>query len=153
MKSTKTKPAPADQSLARNARYHRRFALLAAMQAKNVLPLFEAERPHDARPRHAIEAIQAWAHAKRELGMVEVRRLSLGAHAAARQCKRDAARFAARAAGHAVATWHVPTHAMGVPIYACKAILASERTPIGATRNKYRPSGPSRRRAGRATEY
>ena len=152
MKRTKRRPPPADQALARNARYHRRFALLAAMQAKNVLPLFEAERPDDARPRHAIEAIQAWARAKRELGMAEVRRLSLGAHAAARQCQRDAARFAARAAGHAVATWHVPTHAMGVPIYACKAILASERTTIRTTKDKHRPSGPSRRRPGRATE-
>jgi hypothetical protein len=147
MKSVKERPAPADQSLARYARHHRRFALLAAMQAKNVLPFFEAERPNDARPRRAIEAIQAWAHAKRELGMAEVRRLSLGAHAAARQCKRDAARFAARAAGHAVATWHVPTHAMGVPMYACKAILASERTPPQAKGGQKRPPRSSLRGA------
>ena len=54
----------------------------------------------------------------------EVRKLSLNSHAAARAAKTDAARFAARAAGQAVATWHVPTHAMGAPIYARKAIAA-----------------------------
>ncbi len=119
-------------SLERDSRYHRRFALLAAQQAEKVLPLFERERPRDGRPRRAIEAIQAWTQCKRPLGMAEVRKLSLDAHAAARAAKSDAARFAARAAGHAVATWHVPTHAMAVPIYACKAILASRAAPAAA---------------------
>ncbi len=122
------KPAP-DRSLDRNSRYHRRFALLAAVQAERVLPLFEREHPQDSRPRRAIEAIRAWGQGKRELGMAEVRKLSLGSHAAARAARSAAARFAARAAGHAVATWHVPTHAMGVPIYASKAILADRNTP------------------------
>ena len=45
MKSTKTKPAPADQSLARNTRYHRRFALLAAMQSNKVLSEYPVENP------------------------------------------------------------------------------------------------------------
>jgi len=122
--------------MARSSRYHRRFALLAAMQAERVLPLFEGERPQDRRPRRAIAAIRAWAQGKRELGMAEVRKLSLGSHAAARAAKSDAARFAARAAGHAVATWHVPTHAMGVPMYACKAIIASRRNTSAGKRRK-----------------
>lgn len=112
-------------SLERDSRYHRRFALLAAKEAERVLPLFERDRPRDGRPRRAIEAIRAWAQGKRTLGLAEVRKLALGAHAAARAAKSDAARFAARAAGHAVATWHVPTHAMGVPMYAGKALLAA----------------------------
>ena len=132
MTTRKTKP---NRSLERNSLYHRRFALLAAIQAKRVLPLFERERPKDSRPRQAIAAIQAWAHGKRKLGMAEVRKLALGSHAAARAAKSEAARFAARAAGHAVATWHVPTHAMGVPIYACKAILASKSTPAKSPGN------------------
>ena len=110
----------------RNSDYHRLFALKAAKEAERVLSFFEKERPHDNRPRQAIEAIKAWAKGKRELGMTEVRKLSLGSHAAARDAKSDSARFAARAAGHAVATWHVPTHAMAVPAYACKAIAASK---------------------------
>ncbi len=130
MKRKSTRMTTPNRSWERDSHYHRRFALLAAMQAKQVLPLFEEERPKDRRPRQAIAAIHAWARRKRTLGMAEVRNLSLGAHAAAREAKTDAARFAARAAGHAVATWHVPTHAMGVPMYACKAILASKNVSI-----------------------
>ena len=128
----KEKTAPKstrDTAVVHNSRYHRRFALLAAKEAERVLPIFEKERPKDDRPRQAIEAIRAWAQGKRELGMAEVRKLSLDSHAAAREAKSDAARFAARAAGQAVATWHVPTHAMGAPMYACKAIIASRNTP------------------------
>jgi len=118
--------------------------LLAAREAERVLPIFENQRPGDRRPRQAIEAIRAWATGKRELGMAEVRRLSLGAHAAAREARSDEARFVARAAGHAVATWHVPTHAMGAPMYACKAIMASLarqglRADVGKRRSRHRP--------------
>ncbi len=127
-KKTASKTIP-DRSVERNSRNHKRFALLAAKEAERVLPIFEKERPKDMRPRRAIEAIRAWAQGKRELGMAEVRKLSLGSHAAAREAKSDAARFAARAAGQAVATWHVPTHAMGAPIYACKAMIASMDAP------------------------
>jgi hypothetical protein len=129
MKKKTARRAAPEASLQRNSRYHRRFALLAAKEAERVLPIFEQERPNDHRPRQAIEAIRAWAQGKRELGMAEVRELSLGSHAAAREASSEAARFAARAAGQAVATWHVPTHAMGAPIYACKAMMASQKAP------------------------
>ncbi len=124
MKKKTTSKSKVD--LSRSSRYHRTFALMAAREAERVLPIFEKERPDDDRPRKAIEAIRAWAQGKRQLGMAEVRKLSLDSHAAARVAESDAARFAARAAGHAVATWHVPTHAMGAPIYACKAVVASK---------------------------
>lgn len=114
----------------RDSRYHKLFALKAAQEASRVLRIFEKERPKDARPRKAIEAIRAWAKGKRQLGMREVRRLAFGSHAAARAATSDAAKFAARAAGHAVATWHVPTHAMAVPFYVCKAIAASKKTRL-----------------------
>jgi hypothetical protein len=116
--------------LARNSRYHRLFGLKAAMEAERVLPFFEKERPNDARPRRAIEAIRAWAKRKRHLGMAEVRKLSLDAHAAARAAKSDAAKFAARAAGQAIATWHVPTHAMGASMYSGKASIAGKIKPV-----------------------
>lgn len=125
-------------SLDRNSAYHRRFAFLAAREAERVLSLFEADRPLDRRPRRAIEAIKSWAEGERALGMAEVRALSLGSHAAAREAKSEAARFAARAAGHAVATWHVPTHAMGAPIYACKALMASMGAAPRASRARRR---------------
>jgi hypothetical protein len=126
MKQKKTAEPEGDRAVERNSRYHRLFALKAANEAERVLPIFEKESPDDDRPRQAIEAIRAWARGRLELGMTEVRKLSLGSHAAAREAKSDAARFAARAAGQAVATWHVPTHAMAVPMYVCKAIAASK---------------------------
>jgi len=114
------------QVVARNSATHRAWALEAATLAEQVLPIFEQEHPDDNRPRQAIEAIREWAQGRRELGMAEVRKLSLDSHAAAREAKTDAARFAARAAGQAVATWHVPTHATAVPKYARKALDASK---------------------------
>lgn len=113
-------------SIKRESGYHRIFALKAANEAQRVLHIFEKENPKDNRPRKAIEVIRAWSKGKRKLGMKEVRKLALDSHAAARKCKSPAARFAARAAGHAVATWHVPTHAMAVPYYVCKAVEAEK---------------------------
>ena len=74
-----------------------------------------------------MEAIRAWAEGTRKLGMAEVRELSLGAHAAARGAKSDAARYAAGAAGHAVAAWHVPTHALGAFGYAGRAFALDKK--------------------------
>lgn len=110
----------------RNTSYHKSLGLKAAKEVERVLSCFEKERPNDTRPRQAIEAIKAWAQGKRELGMAEVRRLSLSSHTAACEAKSDAAIFAAHAAGQAVATWHVPTHAMGASWYAGKAIYAKK---------------------------
>jgi hypothetical protein len=56
-----------------------------------------------------------------------IRGASLTAHAAAREAKENnAACFAARAAGQAVATAHVPQHAFGAAYYALKAVAASD---------------------------
>ena len=118
---------PKDSSSWRDSHYHKLFGLKAAKEAERVLPIFEKENPKDNRPRKAIEAIKSWSQGKRKLKMSEVRKLSLDSHAAAREAKSEAAKFAARAAGQAVATWHVPTHAMGAPMYACKAICANKR--------------------------
>ncbi len=55
--------------------------------------------------------------------MADIRRVALASHAAAREVGEDyAARSAARAAGQAVATAHVPTHAVGAANYALQAI-------------------------------
>lgn len=57
-----------------------------------------------------------------ELSVGEVRKCAFAAHAAARDANNDAAVMAARAAGHAAATVHVPTHAQHAINYALKAI-------------------------------
>ena len=117
---------PKDGSLWRDSYYHKLFGFKAAKEAERVLKYFERERPDDGRPREAIEAIKAWAEDKHKLGMQEVRILSLNAHAAARDVKSDEAKFAAHAAGQAIGTWHVPTHALGAFGYAGRAIIASK---------------------------
>ena len=70
--------------------------------------------------------------------MAVIRKASLDAHAAARKIKEkdNAASFAARAAGQAVATAHVPTHALGAAMYSIKAIAATKHTDAEATKAK-----------------
>ena len=118
---------PKDTKLWRDSYYHKLFGYKAAKEAGRVLKFFEEERPNDMRPREAIEAIWKWAEDKRTLGMKEVRILSLNAHSAARDAKSDVAKYAAHAAGQAVGTWHVPTHALGAFSYAGRAIIASRK--------------------------
>jgi hypothetical protein len=117
---------PKDSKSWRASYYHKLFGFKAAKEAERVLKYFERERPNDKRPREAIEAIKAWAEDKNTLGMQEVRKLSLNAHAAARDVKSDEAKFAAHAAGQAIGTWHVPTHALGAFGYAGRAIIAGK---------------------------
>jgi len=105
---------------------HRTLALWAADCAERVLPLFEARFPNDGRPRKAIDDLREFARTGK-FSMSAVRTASLGAHAAAREAEEDSpARFAARAAGQAVATAHVPSHAPGAGWYAAKALWASD---------------------------
>ncbi|HEX2967765.1 MAG TPA: hypothetical protein VHO46_01585 [Bacteroidales bacterium] len=124
-----------EENIWRDSYYHRLFGLKAAKEAERVLKFFEKERPGDSRPREAIDAIREWSENKRILGMKEVRKLSLNAHAAARDVKSDAAKFAAHAAGQAVATWHVPTHALGAFGYAGRSIIAG-KTKTGIKKYK-----------------
>jgi len=102
------------------------MAAWAADCAGRVLPLFEAAYPGDDRPRSAIEVCRTWVRTG-VFRMAEIRGASLAAHAAARDAKgNDAAHFAARAAGQAVATAHVPQHAYGGAYYALKAVAAAD---------------------------
>ncbi len=102
------------------------MATWAADCAERVLDLFEKVYPNDQRPRKAIETCRTWVRSG-IFRMVEIRGASLGAHAAARDAKgNDTAQLAARAAGQAVATAHVPQHAFGAAYYALKAIAASD---------------------------
>lgn len=102
---------------------HRLLALWAAECAEHVLPYFEDRYPKDDRPRKAIEAARAWTRG--EIRMGQARITALAAHAAARNADDDAARAAARAAGHAGATAHVAGHARAAASYAVKAAAAS----------------------------
>lgn len=98
------------------------LAVWAIDCAERVLPYFEDQYPNDHRPRQAIETLQTWIDTG-VFKMVVIRKASLDSHAAARDVGADnPARSAARAAGQAVATAHVPTHSIGAAIYALQAI-------------------------------
>ncbi len=102
----------------------RLLAIWAAGCAQRVLPIFEKAYRKDDRPRKAIKACRTWIRTG-VFKMADIRRASLAAHAAAREAKENgAACFAARAAGQAVATAHVPQHAFGAATYALKAVAA-----------------------------
>jgi hypothetical protein len=104
----------------------RLMATWAADCAERVLLLFEQAYPEDNRPRKAIEVCRTWVHTG-VFQMASIRGASLAAHAAARTAKANtAACFAARTAGQAVATAHVPQHAFGSAYYALKAIAAAD---------------------------
>jgi len=101
---------------------HKTLAVWAIDCAERVLPYFEGKYPEDHRPRNAIETLQTWINTG-VFKMAIIRKASLASHAAAREVREDnAARSAARAAGQAVATAHVPTHSIGPAIYALQAI-------------------------------
>ena len=101
---------------------HKTLAIWAVACAERVLPYFEETVPEDHRPRKAVETLQAWINTGL-FKMAVIRKASLDAHAAAREVGEDnPARSAARAAGQAVATAHVATHAPGAAIYALQAV-------------------------------
>jgi Imm-5 like putative immunity protein len=112
------------------------LALWAADCAEHVLPYFEDKYPGDDRPRKAIEACRRWV-ATGMFTMADIRKASLDAHAAAREAKEDDAIAAAHAAGQAVATAHVPTHALGSSVYGIRAAAAHSRNAdVGLIRER-----------------
>jgi hypothetical protein len=110
---------------------HAALATWAAACAEHVLPFFTGVRPDDPRPEQALTTLWEWIVTGR-FSMAVIRGASLAAHAAAREvaASDSAACFAARAAGQAVATAHVPTHALGPALYAIKAVAAANPADI-----------------------
>jgi hypothetical protein len=101
---------------------HQILAVWAIDCVERILPYFETNYPDDNRPRKAIEALQAWIDTG-VFSMSVIRKASLDSHAAAREVGEDnAARSAARAAGQAVATAHVPTHSIAAANYVLQAV-------------------------------
>jgi hypothetical protein len=101
---------------------HHLLALWAASCAEHVLPLFEAARPDDPRPRAAIEHVRGWVRG--EVKMMQARAAGGHAMGAARDLQ-GAARHAAYAAGQAAVVAHVAAHDLGAAAYAIKAARAA----------------------------
>lgn len=101
---------------------HQLLAEWAAQCAEHVLPLFEAERPDDPRPRDAIALGRAWIRG--EVSMMVSRAGAFESNAAA-QGLPDPARFAALSAGQSSAVPHVAAHDLGAAAYAIRAAQAA----------------------------
>jgi hypothetical protein len=101
---------------------HRLLAMWAADCAEHALHHFEQARPHDDRPRRAIDLGRAWARG--EITWWEARTAGGHANAAARELT-GAPRHAAYAAGQAAAVGHVAAHELGAAAYAIKAAWAA----------------------------
>lgn len=124
MRKHKMAVTPLDDTIAErvNQTDHKTLAFWAADCAERVIHYFEAYAPQDPRPRIAIDACREWARTG-VFRMTDVRGKSLAAHAAARDCPEGApAHSAARAAGQAMATPHIPRHAIAAAIYAATAV-------------------------------
>lgn len=102
--------------------HHRLLAEWALQCAEHVLPLFEQDHPDDTRPREAIAVGRAWIRG--EVPMTVAHDTAFIANAAARGLP-DPARFAALAAGQAVAVAHVAAHDLGAAAYAIRAAGAA----------------------------
>lgn len=102
--------------------HHQLLAEWAAQCAEHVLPLFEHESPDDTRPRDAIAVGRAWIRG--EVRMTDAHNTAFVANAAAKGLP-DPAKFAALAAGQAVAVAHVAAHDLGAAAYAIRAAVAA----------------------------
>ena len=107
-------------------RDHHLLALWAADCAEHVLHLFEEARPDDGRPRGAIELARAWVRG--EITMRQAHAAAFVSNAAAKGLP-DAAKYAALAAGQAVAVAHVAAHELGAAAYAIRAARAAADGP------------------------
>lgn len=112
---------------------HKTLAIWAIDCAERVMPYFEQDFPKDHRPEQALKVLQSWIETG-QFSMAVIRKASLDSHAAAREVGKDtAARSAARAAGQAVATAHVPKHAYGAAIYAQQTIFRATNPSYSET--------------------
>ncbi len=99
---------------------HRTLAMWAIECAVPYVALFEARAPGDPRVREVLEKGAQWMRG--EIKMPEAKAAIHAAHRAAAEAERDPVACAAgRAVGHAAATVHVETHALGLAFYGLTA--------------------------------
>lgn len=100
---------------------HRTLVLWALDCAKLPLEQIEAKYPDETRPRKCLVLCEDWARGN--IKMPIAKRAILDAHAAAKEM--DNSEYAAycHAIGHAGATVHVETHAIGLPMYELTALV------------------------------
>jgi hypothetical protein len=104
---------------------HRTLVMWLFDYAPRVLEIYEKEFPKDHRPRQALEIAKAWSKGKVKMSVAK--KAILATHKAAREAEEIPwAQAAARAIGHAAATVHVETHALGLVFYGLTAFIYAE---------------------------
>ena len=100
---------------------HRILVMWALDSAKLTLEQFEAKYPDELRPRTCLELCEAWARGA--IKMPIAKRAILDSHAVAKEIDDKEYGALCHAIGHAGATVHVETHALGLPIYELTALV------------------------------
>lgn len=100
---------------------HRTLVMWALDCANTTLELFESKYPDEHRPRMALELCEEWS--KGLIKMPAAKRAILDAHAVAKEISDEEFGALAHAIGHAGATVHVETHALGLVMYELTAIV------------------------------
>lgn len=100
---------------------HRALVLWALDCAQIPLAQFEEAYPDERRPRTALELCEAWSRGK--IKMPAAKRAILDAHAVAKEIDDRVCGALCHAIGHAGATVHVETHALGLPFYELTALV------------------------------
>ncbi len=109
---------------------HRTLVLWAFDCAHETLRWFEAKYPGERRPRTALEQCEAWARG--HIKMPPAKRAILDAHAAAKELGDPVFAALCHAIGHAGATVHVETHALGLVFYELTAIVLENKDSYDA---------------------
>lgn len=104
---------------------HRILVMWALDCAKLPMEQFEAKYTGERRPRTCLELCEAWARGK--IKMPIAKRSILDAHAVAKTIDDSEYGALCHAIGHAGATVHVETHALGLPIYELTALVLKYR--------------------------
>ncbi|WP_338452944.1 hypothetical protein R4Z09_14390 [Niallia oryzisoli] len=100
---------------------HRTLVMWALDCAKRTLEQFEAKYPDENRPRFCLELCENWARGK--IKMPIAKQAILDSHAVAKEIGDSEYSNLCHAIGHAGATVHVETHAIGLPMYELTAIV------------------------------
>lgn len=100
---------------------HRTIVMWALDCAKLPLEQFEAKYPEERRPRICLDLCETWARGK--IKMPIAKQAILDSHTVAKEIEDNEYGALCHAIGHAGATVHVETHALGLPIYELTAIV------------------------------
>lgn len=100
---------------------HRTLVMWAMDCAKVPLKQFESKYPDERRPRICLELCENWARGR--IKMPIAKRAILDSHAVAKEINDSEYGALCHAIGHAGATVHVETHALGLAFYELTAIV------------------------------